>query len=739
MLTWLPIVGCMLRTPIIIVLMFLAFGLEAAHLVGGELSYRCLGNNNYEVRLVIYRDCASNGAPFDDPAIITVFNSSNTVVQNLMVPLGPNSFLPVVAPNSCSALPSFVCIQEGIYLDTVNLPPSGGPYTLSHQRCCRNNSIDNIPNPRLWGSTYTIQVPANPTCNSSPSFSSAPPVALCLNAPVQIDMSAVETDGDSLSYFLCSPFHGGGNQTNTTGPNSPRPDTSTAPPYTQVPFANPYSVGYPIASSPAFSIDPQTGLLTGYPNQVGQFVFAVCVEEWRNGVRLSTLRRDFQFNVTNACTKTMADFDPQDLDPYVLCQGKTIKFNEACTNTSSYLWDFGVSNTTLDTSTQANPSYTFPDTGTYQVQLIANPGTACADTIVREYKVYNSLDVRFQIGGQACFDNHSFNFTALGNFSADAQFFWNFGGVTAGGLSTSSLRDPQNIVYQQAGSYLVTLEVADGDCRANYRDSVKLYPRPELLHDLSAPPGCAPYTVQFEDSSRYSGSAIHFWDFGDGTTSTDEDPKHVYLQSGNYTVYHRLITTSACKDTLEESSDVEVVVYPSPISGLEITPQETSIFEPDFDILITSENFDHSFILLPDGRKIIDPDQSLRFTAQDTGIQRFIHAVENEYGCVDTTILETYVRQPFRLYVPNAFTPNGDGLNDVFGYSILGTENFSIRVMNRWGQLVFQSDDPAFFWNGRMQNEGELLPGGAYTYVIEVMQRETGVGVVKRGTVSLIR
>lgn len=729
----------MWRTYLIISFIALSFGLEAAHLVGGELSYRCLGGNNYEVRLVIYRDCASNGAPFDDPAILTVFNGSKQVVQNLMVPLFSSANLPVVAPNSCSSLPSFVCIQEGIYLDTVNLPANGGPYTLSHQRCCRNSSIDNIPNPRLWGNTYTIEVPSNPTCNSSPSFSAAPPVALCLNAPVQIDMSAVESDGDSLHYFLCSPLHGGGNQTNTTGPNSPRPDTSTAPPYTQVPYSSPYSVSYPIASSPAFSIDPQTGMLSGYPNQVGQFVFAVCVQEWRNGVLLSTLRRDFQFNVTSACTKTTADFQSQDLNPNTLCSGRTIKFEENCINTTSYLWDFGVPISSNDTSTQANPTYTFPDTGSYMVRLIANPGSSCADTMYREFLVYDGLNVSFRVGGQACFDNHSFNFYALGNFHSDAQFNWDFGGLTSNGSSTSNLQDPKNIVYQSPGSYLVQLEILSRGCREVFQDSVRLFPRPILKHQITAPAGCAPYSVQFSDSSIYAGNALHFWDFGDGQTSSAANPVHVYQQSGSYQVYHRLITTSACKDTLDELSTVSVVVHPSPLAALQVNPTEVTIFDPVFDILISSENYDQSSLLLPDGRKLINPENNLIFTAQDTGVQRFVHVVENEFGCTDTSIFETYVKQPFRLYIPNAFTPNGNDLNEVFSYSILGTTEFRIRILNRWGQLVFETDDPQYYWNGRMFNEGDILTGGVYTYVIDVIQKETGAGVVKRGTVSLIR
>ncbi len=725
---------------IVTLLLFLStLGLDAAHLVGGELSYSCLGNNRYEIRLVIYRDCASNGAPFDDPAIITVFNSSNAVYRNLRVPLRSSSNLPIDAPNSCTTLPSFVCTQEGIYLDTITLPAAGGPYTLSHQRCCRNNSIDNIPNPRLWGSTYTIEVPTNVACNSSPSFSKAPPVALCLNQFVQVDMGANESDGDSLSYFLCSPLHGGGSQVNTTGPNSPRPDTATAPPYTQVPFAAGYSTSFPISSGPVFNLNQQTGLLSGMPNQVGQYVFAVCVQEWRNGQLLSTLRRDFQFNVTSACVRTDADFEPQDLDPYDLCSGRTVTFKELCTNTDNWFWDFGVAGTNNDTSYKPNPTYTFPDTGIYQITLVANPGTGCADTMIREFKIFDGLNIGFTVGGQACFDSHSFDFIPSGNYGPDAEFFWDFGGTVVGGQNTSNLANPTNIVYQQAGNYLVTLNVQDGFCRDFFRDSVRLYPRPILIHDIIDNGGCAPYSTEFSDSSEFSGNAIHFWDFGDGNTSTDANPKHVYLQAGNYFVYHRLITTSGCRDTLEELSTVPVVIHPSPISGLEIEPPEVTIFDPEFDILITSENYINSELILPNGRKMINPSNDVTFSAKDTGVQRFIHIVYNEFNCSDTTIVETYVQQPFRLYIPNAFTPDGDGLNDVFSYSILGTRNFEIRIVNRWGQLVFQSKDPGFFWNGSMQNEGEVLPGGVYTYIIDVIDKETGNGVAKRGTVSLIR
>lgn len=725
----------------IIVMLSCFLKAEAAHLVGGELSYRCLGGNSYELTLTIYRDCQSNGALFDDPAIITVYDGNNVFVQNRDVPLHSSRVLPITAPNSCTSLPSFVCTAEGIYIDTISLPANSSGYTLSHQRCCRNASIDNIPNPGLWGNTYTIEIPAGINCNSSPIFKNPPPVALCLNIASNIDMSVTESDGDSLSYSLCYPYHGGGNQTTTRGPNSPRPDTATPPPYTIVPFSAGYTANRPLPGNPAFVLNPQTGILSGSPSQVGQYVFAICVQEWRNGQLLSTLRRDFQFNVTNACRGTASDFQQQTSDPYQLCSGRTMQFNELCFNATSFFWDFGVPNINSDTSSLANPSYTYPDTGVYLVTLIANPGSSCADTSQQLYRIYDDLDIDFEIGGQACFDSHSFNFTPQGNYSDSAQFFWNFGALTNRGSNTSVEKSPQNVVYNMPGTYQVILEVADGPCRDIHVDTVELFDRPVLLHDLYQGSGCLPWKVSFSDSSQYKGGPLlHLWDFGDGNTSTASDPTHIYTQPGTYFVSHQIISPYGCKDTLFELSDIPIDVYPKPESQFQVSPSKTDIYNPNFQILLAPLDANvQSWMLLPSGRRITPRSSEFIFTAQDTGYQDFYQITENEFGCRDTMLIRTYVSYPFRLYVPNAFSPNNDGRNDEFAYSVLGVNEFEIIIYNRWGEQVFQTDKPTEFWNGRILNQFEMAPGGVYSYQMKVRIDETGEDYYKRGYVNLIR
>lgn len=731
----------MLRNLFVILCLLGFANAEAAHLVGGEISYRCLGSNTYEVQLVIYRDCQSNGAPFDDPAIVTIYDGNNNFIQNRFLPLESSRVLPITAPNTCTSLPSFVCTAEGVYLDTLILPNNSSGYTLSHQRCCRNASIDNIPNPGLWGNTYTIEIPAGISCNSSPKFSTPPPVALCLNIPSNIDMSVLESDGDSLSYSLCYPLHGGGNQTTATGPNSPRPDTATPPPYTLVPFSAGYSSNFPLPGNPAFSLDPQTGILTGTPTQVGQYVFAICVQEWRNGQLLSTLRRDFQFNVTNACRGTASNFQQQNTDPYQLCSGRTVQFNELCFNATSFYWDFGVNTLSNDTSTLANPSYTYPDTGVYLVTLVANPGSACADTSQQIYRIYDRLSVDFDIGGQACFDAHAFNFTPKGNYSDSAKFYWNFGALTNRGSNTSTEKTPRNVVYNLPGTYQVSLEVEDGACREIHLDTVELFSRPVLKHDLSSPSGCVPLIAEFRDSSEYSGGRLlHFWDFGDGSSSSQANPSHLYEKPGTYFVSHRIISESGCIDTLFERSDIPIVVHPKPESSFRVSPAKTDIYNPNFQIAIDPQGSNvQTWLLLPDGRRL-DPRQTeFIYTAQDTGRQQFFQFTQNEHGCLDTMLIETYVSYPFRVYIPNAFSPNNDGKNDFFSYSILGTNEFEIIIFNRWGERVFQSQDLTNFWNGRIQNSQENAPTGVYSYQIRLRIKESGESYFKRGYVSLLR
>lgn len=724
------------------ILLLLSLAGKAKHLVGGEITYECLGNNNYEFTLTIYRDCQPTGqTAFDANAAITVYDMNNNVILNLAPPLfSDKDTLPLEAPNNCSNLSSSVCTEVGIYKITANLPPIPGGYTVTHQRCCRNATILNIPNPGNWGSTYTVEIPSNDVaCNSSPNFAATPPVLLCVNQPVTLDMSATDSDGDSLSYSICNVKHGGGRSVNppNSGFNSPAPNPAAPPPYSNVPFSPGFSFSNPVTSNPGFVINSQTGILRGTPTQLGQYVFAICVTEWRNGQMLSTIRRDFQFNISGDCVGPISIAEDQIMNPNTLCSGLTIPFKSISLNTTSWRWDFGDTTTLADTSRLAHPSYTFPDTGLYTVTLIANPGSLCQDTSILEFRVYYPVSAGFTYTGETCYGVNSINFEAEGSFSPQAKISWDFGGATNIG-QTSDLRDPSGVSYDLPGAYEISISIEDFECSDTYKSIIYVYPNPVLISTVPQTQECAPARVSFIDSSVIFGLAQHTWIFGDGTISNDKSPVHIYEEPGIYTVEHYVKTFQGCIDSVYESYPQVIEVFPSPVSKLKIDPIVASIYDPVVNIENEIEGNSNSETILPDGRKISNL-LSETLTFEDTGTYPVTHIAFNQFGCTDTLVEYIVIDAPVNLFVPNAFSPNNDGLNDEFKISITGIVEFRIEIFSRWGEMVFQSDDLNYSWNGRYMNEGRELKDQSYTYRIKVLTKEQRRTIVKHGSINIIK
>lgn len=725
--------------------------LHATHLVGGEMSYTCLGNNNYEVTLIIYRDCfAPGGAPFDQNAIISVYKQGGVLYANDTVPFLNNiQQLPNVAPNNCTILPQTVCTEKGSYKYTIHLPPTPGGYTISHQRCCRNSSITNVNNVNtVWGSTYTTSIPSmDSACNTNPSFSSDPPVVLCLNVNVKLDLSATEPDGDSIYYELCNIYHGG----NNVSPNiNVAPNPATPPPYTPVNFINGYTSSNPIPGNPAFTINSQTGLLTGTPTQVGQYVFAVCAREFKNGVLISTNSRDFQFNVSPDCQATtsrirlsngnvVANPSPQisRSSAVTICSGGTMSIGNASTNANSFFWNFGDPTTLADTSRQGTPTYTYPDTGTYVVMLVVEPYTSCADTAYARVAIYDKVNTNFTYSGNLCFAQHSINFTNNSNYSANAKFLWDFGGNTNLGR-TDTTEQPSNVVWNQLGAYYVKLTIDDFGCSGTYGETLYVYPNPIANEIIDKVEACVPYTVQLFDSSYVFGTAQHFWDFGDGYLANDVNPIHTYTSPGIYTVTHSIRSLVGCLDSSWSIRKDFITVLPVPSAGLEIAPREQSIYNPIFQIKDLSKNHNKTITILPDD-KVIQDLTEMSYIATDTGTFPIIHVSFNEFGCTDTLIDSIIVTGPFNLFMPNAFTPDGDGINDLYSYTVTGVTKSRLEVYNRWGELVFKSDDPNEKWNGRRYNQGPKLEAGIYSYVMKVDVKKGSYTFTKLGIINLVR
>lgn len=377
--------------------------LQATHIVGGDMEYDILEKTDttvtIQIKLSVYRDCFF-GDPavfFDNPAFIGIFNRANVLVDSLSLAYtGTDDTLNQGLDSFCLVNLQPVCVHTTFYEGTITLPIVEGGYTFAYQRCCRNETIANIIEPLETGATFLIEVndAAIARANNSPEYDDWPPIYICAGEPLVFSHSATDVDGDSLVYSLCLPFKGGTR-------NNPQPIPSNPPPYDTVALANGYTLENLLGSGEPLQIDPETGLMTARPMILGQFVIGVCVSEYdRNtGELLSVLRRDFQYNV-NPCENIAANFEAPD----VICDALDVVLQNVSTSPPVFEW---YANGTLFSTADTNfLNQTFPDTGSYQVQLVAVPNTICADTFSRTISfVSNSIEPDFFQASLNCVDS----------------------------------------------------------------------------------------------------------------------------------------------------------------------------------------------------------------------------------------------------------------------------------------------------------------------------------------------
>lgn len=689
-------------------LIFLSIDAYSKHIVGGEIYYQCLGNNNYQITLKVYRDCLSAGAPYDDPAVIGVYDINGNLKDSVLMDFPGATVLPSSINSLCSTAPTNVCVEEAIYTQTLHLTPLPGGYILSYQRCCRNSTILNLANVGNTGSTYTAQIPdQNIVCNSSPYFNKFPPIFLCANSALNFDHSATDPDGDSLVYGLCDPFDGA----DSLGPK-PSP-INFPPPYKFVRFRNPYNGGNPMSGNPALTIDSKTGLLTGTPNMIGQWVVGVCVREFRNGVLISTNKRDFQFNVLNCPDITVSSIVSQQ----TFCFGYEVNFLNNSVNATSYLWNFGDTKVNDDTSNAVTPTYTYSDSGTYRVSLICNPNTPCADTGVTDFYIYPLLNPSFEAPPDQCFGGNTFSFTSGGSIAGTStEYLWNFG--TDATPTASNARDPVNITFNKPGTFPITLTVTENTCVKSFTDSINVFERAKADFTPIPQMGCAPLTAQFIDSGAFMGAATKYlWNFGDGAISSDTKPIHIYSGAGNYGITLTVITSNGCVDTVSFFKPNLIVVYPSPIAGFTAEPSSTSISNPEISITDKSINKETFYFTLGDGTT--SNLNNFRHIYKDTGVYIIKQIVGNEFGCMDSINGTIRINPEYKFWIPNTFTPNEDGLNDVFLPVQMGMKGFDMEIFNRWGESIFQSIQSQG-WDGTVKGGKNKGEDGIYIYKIDL-------------------
>lgn len=749
-------------TKLILVLLVAASAdVQAAHIVGGEMTYTCLGTvGEIRVSMTLYRDSKSGGAQFDAQARFGVYerlaNGGWRHVRTVnSINLRDVTAVLNVGSNPCLIIPPDVGVQKGVYSFDITLPPTLTEYMIAYQRCCRNGSINNIVNPGITGSVTSINISSDAlaTCNSSPRFNDFPPIVICAGENINFDHGATDPNGDQLTYSFCAPKASGG--TDGSGPNSGSADACTGvtpspvmciPPYDNVAFLQSagYSVFNPMGGSPQVTINPVTGLITGVPTLTGQFVVGICVQERRGGVLIGESRRDFQFNVTTcddgvfANVKSDEVIDGQD---YIItsCGDNTVDIiNESGLEAfiDEYYWEFDIDGQ-IQTFNTRDVSLTLPDFGTYfgTMQLNNNVNAeGCRDTADIVINFYPPIFAEYEFEYDTCVAGPvQFTDMSASGSGLITEWDWSFGDA-----NFSDDEDPSH-VYGQPGTFGSELVVTDiNGCSDSISYPIPYFPVPGLIVvEPNIFTGCEPANVVFQNlSSPLDSTYTILWDFGDGQTSNELSPTHLYEEVGNYSVSLDIISPIGCQTDI--AFDDWITVLKSPVAGFENDPEELSFFNRTTAITDLSEDAISWFYTFGDGglAYIAEPT----YTFQDTGMYVITQVVTHESGCTDTLRKNIDVEPFLALQMPNAFTPNNDGLNDDFrgkGY-LPGLREYNLSIWNRWGEKVYETSDPNSGWNGEYQNEGQQAMAGVYVFVVRYIGPR-GEPYEQKGHVTLIR
>ncbi|HMG14945.1 MAG TPA: PKD domain-containing protein, partial [Saprospiraceae bacterium] len=638
---------------------------SANHIIGGVMSYECLGNNKYKISLKIYRDCKPGNAGFDSPANIGIYRCGNTINcaslgQIDAVQIQHPKILKINNINTpdypCLDLPPVVCVEEGIYEFTVTLPKSNESYFLAYQRCCRNGTITNIVN-----SGVTLMVEITPEAqqinNSSPVFNNFPPTLICANELLEFDHSADDKDGDQLVYSLCSPLTGAGNQLGIQCISSV-PDPSCPPPYSDIQFVLPaYSFDKPLGQNSIISIDPFTGLLTVKAAVVGQFVVGICVSDYKNGVLLSRVLRDFQFNVASCQPEVISDIKcDYKIGPkkYVIdtCVGKTISLiNKSAPLSAIYSYEWTFPQGILKTFTTKNATVSFPTSGTFNGIMVLNGGTNCSDTSEVIIKIFPEIHADFISDYDTC-KAEPVHF--MDKSQADAgkvqSWYWDFGNS-----EQSNIKNPYH-GFKKPGIFNITLRVIDiNGCEDSTSKLVNYYPVPPLINiQPSAFSGCVPGTVFFNNLSKPIDSSYTIeWDFGDGSTSNQLSPTHIFDSAGVYTISVDITSPIGCKTS--ESFTNYITIESLPVADFIYTPEDPSNLNPEVQFKDLSSGAAYwGWSFGDSGHSII---QNPFHIYTDTGLFVITQYIVNKSGCIDSLSKIIDIKPVITYYLPNAFTP----------------------------------------------------------------------------------
>ncbi|MBU0488730.1 MAG: gliding motility-associated C-terminal domain-containing protein [Bacteroidetes bacterium] len=413
--------------------------------------------------------------------------------------------------------------------------------------------------------------------------------------------------------------------------------------------------------------------------------------------------------------------------PYI-CLGNTVSIDAM--GLASYTWSPSTGlNLISGPSVIASPSVTT----TYTVS--GTDASGCPGSTTVTVSIYAAPIINITPDSSSVCYGNPISLTAVGGNS----YTWS----PAAGLSVTTGPTVVATPYTPV-NYTVSSTDFNG-CTGSADAYINIYPDPVVEFTGDPIDGCEPHTVAFTDQTNVP-VAFYAWDFGDYysnlNTSADSAPTHEYLHSGEFDVTLKVTSNYGCKSQLTKSHYIKV--YELPEIDFYFTPRypevinSTVFFHPEglnYDIAEWIWNFGDPSSENEDWASIATPAHTYR----DSGTYIVTLVVANSYSCADTVQKTVFVNDVFNVYVPSAFTPNGDELNDkvcVKGSS-LDPEDFRFYIFDRWGSILYFSEDLEACWDGT-DLKGNPIAQGTYIWMVRIKEMR-GIPRKFTGHITILR
>ena len=393
-----------------------------------------------------------------------------------------------------------------------------------------------------------------------------------------------------------------------------------------------------------------------------------------------------------------------------------------------YVWNGGeFTGDTINVQTDSN-SEVFTVVGQYGAGCETNTGSVVVNR-------YNALQMDLMDDTTICINE---------NIALEAQ-------LVTGGLTpyeynwtaeTGQIFQGNGVVTSLTDTTEFCLEVSDACESPTIEEcvTISVYPQIDSTFTADTLSGCEPLLVNFTPNGDTTAMDVAVWSFGDGQSQTHAGvTSHLYENFGEFDVTFEIISTEGCVYTYTEENFIDV--YQVPVA--QFSPEPETAILPSTTFEFTNLSFNNDFNEWTFGEYGISDEENpiIEIPTNGTEIIDVQLIVSNEEGCVDTTSRTVYIQEDFQMYIPNAFTPNGDGINDYFDLTGIDVDpyNFKLYIYDRWGNLVHFTNDITEGWDGSYQRRDHYVPNDVYIYRIETQSLTTSEKKEVVGHVTIIR